>query len=28
VANVIFQEHSPTCFSNPFTQARPAELVR
>jgi hypothetical protein len=25
---VIFHEHSPTWFSNPFTQARRAELVR
>ena len=24
---VIFHEHSPTWFSNPFTQARRAELV-
>jgi DNA-binding NtrC family response regulator len=26
--SVIFHEHSPTWFSNPFTQARRAELVR
>ena len=25
---VIFHDHSPTWFSNPFTQARRAELVR
>ncbi len=25
---VIFHEHSPTCFSHPFIQARRAELVR
>ncbi len=26
--SVIFHDHSPTWFSNPFTQARRAELVR
>jgi len=28
IFDVIFREHSPTWFSNPFTQARRAELVR